>query len=219
MTSVELRAVLAGTVVLASMLSVELGISVALLELALGVVVANAFDLDPGTTVAGVYRPVREHRAHVPGRRQGGPDDFREGVRLHECPRAGRRLRRVAQGARLRAVTLRLGRGTPHRIGRRGQAPRVRRLPGEVEEVKREKDEFFAHVLAEAQRTADQRGVPVRTELVPGHAAEVITHYAAAHGDDLIVIGHRGHFLGDVLLGSTADRVAHHAQCPVMVVR
>jgi nucleotide-binding universal stress UspA family protein len=35
----------------------------------------------------------------------------------------------------------------------------------------------------------------------------------------LIVIGYRGHFLGDYLLGSTADRVAHHAHCPVMVVR
>jgi nucleotide-binding universal stress UspA family protein len=32
---------------------------------------------------------------------------------------------------------------------------------------------------------------------VPGHAAEVITHYAKAHSHDLIVVGHRGHFLGD----------------------
>jgi nucleotide-binding universal stress UspA family protein len=113
----------------------------------------------------------------------------------------------VSVGARLTALAV------------EGKLPAYAASLGEVEEVKREKDEFFAHVLAEAQRAADQRGVPLRTELVPGHAAEVITHYAAAHGHDLIVIGQRGHFLGDVLLGSTADRVAHHAQCPVMVVR
>ena len=100
-----------------------------------------------------------------------------------------------------------------------GKLPAYAASLGEVEEVRREKDAFFERVLADAQRQAEARGVGVRTELIPGHAAEAITHYAAAHGHDLIVIGHRGHFLGDVLLGSTADRVAHHAHCPVMVVR
>jgi nucleotide-binding universal stress UspA family protein len=74
-------------------------------------------------------------------------------------------------------------------------------------------------VLQQAEAQAVERGVDLTTELVPGHAAEVISHYARAHGHDLIVIGHRGHFLGDYLLGSTADRVAHHAHCPVIVVR
>lgn len=100
-----------------------------------------------------------------------------------------------------------------------GKLPAYAASLGEVDEVKREKDEFFSRVLAETREQAEARGVPVGTDLVPGHAAEVITHYARAHGHDLIVIGHRGHFLGDVLLGSTADRVAHHAHCPVMVVR
>jgi nucleotide-binding universal stress UspA family protein len=36
---------------------------------------------------------------------------------------------------------------------------------------------------------------------------------------DLVVVGHKGHFLEDYLLGSTADRVAHHAVCPVMIVK
>lgn len=49
MTPVELAAVLAATIVLASMLAVEIGISVALLELGLGVLLGNAFELDPNT--------------------------------------------------------------------------------------------------------------------------------------------------------------------------
>lgn len=100
-----------------------------------------------------------------------------------------------------------------------GKLPAYAASLGEVDEVKREKDEYFTGVLEAARTQAQQRGVSMRTELVPGHAAEVITNYARAHGCDLIVIGHRGHFLGDYLLGSTADRVAHHAHCPVMVVR
>jgi nucleotide-binding universal stress UspA family protein len=36
---------------------------------------------------------------------------------------------------------------------------------------------------------------------------------------DLVVVGHKGQFLEDYLLGSTADRVAHHAVCPVMIVK
>jgi nucleotide-binding universal stress UspA family protein len=100
-----------------------------------------------------------------------------------------------------------------------GKLPAYAATAGEVDEVKREKDAFFKRVLDEATKQASERGVELRTELVPGHAAEVITHYAEAHGHDLIVIGHRGHFLGDYLLGSTADRVSHHAHCPVIVVR
>lgn len=112
-----------------------------------------------------------------------------------------------ALGARLTALAV------------EGKLPAYAASLGEVDEVKREKDEFFSRVLADAKAAARERGMEVRTELVPGHAAEVITHYAAAHGHDLIVVGYRGHFMGDVLLGSTADRVAHHAHCPVMVVR
>jgi nucleotide-binding universal stress UspA family protein len=100
-----------------------------------------------------------------------------------------------------------------------GKLPAYAGSIGEVEEVKREKDTYFSGVLDDARAQAEERGVEIEADLVPGHAAEVITHYAKAHGHDLIVVGHRGHFLGDYLLGSTADRVAHHAHCPVMAVR
>jgi nucleotide-binding universal stress UspA family protein len=100
-----------------------------------------------------------------------------------------------------------------------GKLPAYAASRGEVDEVKAEKDQYFNRVLDRAKATAAASDVVIDTELIAGHAAEVITHYARAHGHDLIVIGHRGHFLGDYLLGSTADRVAHHAHCPVMVVR
>jgi nucleotide-binding universal stress UspA family protein len=112
-----------------------------------------------------------------------------------------------AVGARLTALAV------------EGKLPAYAASVGEVDDVKREKDDFFGDVLAAAAEQAAVRGVEASTYLVPGHAAEVITHYARAHGHDLIVLGHRGHFLGDYLLGSTADRVTHHAHCPVMVVR
>jgi nucleotide-binding universal stress UspA family protein len=112
-----------------------------------------------------------------------------------------------AVGARLTALAV------------EGKLPAYAASLGEVDDVKREKDDFFGDVLATAAEQAAARGVEASTDLVPGHAAEVITHYARAHGHDLIVLGHRGHFLGDYLLGSTADRVTHHAHCPVMVVR
>ena len=59
----------------------------------------------------------------------------------------------------------------------------------------------------------------VDVEVLPGHPPELIPRFAADGGYDLIVLGHRGHFVRDRLLGSTADRVAEHAPCPVMIVR
>ena len=99
-----------------------------------------------------------------------------------------------------------------------GRLPAYAASLGEVDEVKHEKDEFFKRVLANAEQTAAERGVNVRTDLVPGRSADVIVHYAAEHAHDLIVIAHHAHLLGDLLHGSTADRVAHHAPCPVMIV-
>ena len=127
----------------------------------------------------------------------------REGAKALDCAlslveRLGGRLTALAVEGKLPAYAASLGRG------RRGQAREGRVLQRVLEG-------------APERRPGARR--QLETDLVPGHAAEVITHYAKAHGHDLIVIGHRGHFLGDYLLGSTADRVAHHAHCPVIVVR
>jgi Kef-type K+ transport system membrane component KefB len=77
-SAVELAAILSAAVVLASMISVELGISVALIELALGIVLGNLFSLDPNASwlafVAGFASIVLTFLAGA----EVDPDDFRE---------------------------------------------------------------------------------------------------------------------------------------------
>jgi nucleotide-binding universal stress UspA family protein len=100
-----------------------------------------------------------------------------------------------------------------------GPLPAYAATIGEVEEVKREKDQFFDALAARARSEAERAGIELEVAVRPGHPAELISRFADAGGYDLIVLGHRGHFLRDHLLGSTADRVAEHAPCPVMIVR
>jgi nucleotide-binding universal stress UspA family protein len=110
-------------------------------------------------------------------------------------------------GARLRALAV------------EGRLPAYAATVGEVDEAKREKDEFFESLACSVEAFAEAQGVELEVEVRPGHAAELIVDYARAHDSDLIVLGHKGHFLQDFLLGSTADRVAHHAHCPVLIVK
>jgi Kef-type K+ transport system membrane component KefB len=76
--SVQLAAVLAAAVLLASVISIEIGLSVALVELALGVVFGNAFGLDPNSDwlvfVANFASVVLTFLAGA----EVDPDDFRE---------------------------------------------------------------------------------------------------------------------------------------------
>ena len=78
MDPIQLAAILAAAVVVASVLSVELGISVALLELALGVVLGNTLHLNPNTGwltfIAGFASIVLTFLAGA----EVDPDDFRE---------------------------------------------------------------------------------------------------------------------------------------------
>src|ERR1700688_1049610 len=78
MTVIQLAAILTGAALLASMVSVELGISVALVELALGVALGNTFSLDPNASwlvfIAGFASVVLTFLAGA----EVDPDDFRE---------------------------------------------------------------------------------------------------------------------------------------------
>ncbi len=78
MDAVQLAAVLAGAVVVASVVSVELGLSVALVELALGVVLGNSLGLDANADwlvlIANLASIVLTFLAGA----EVDPDDFRE---------------------------------------------------------------------------------------------------------------------------------------------
>src|SRR5438874_12538033 len=84
-----------------------------------------------------------------------------------------------------------------------GPLPAYAATIGEVEEVKREKDAFFGALALRVKTQGEAAGVDLAVEVRPGHAAELISRFATAGGFDLIVLGHRGHFLRDHLLGST----------------
>ncbi len=61
-------------------------------------------------------------------------------------------------------------------------------------------------------------GVPVETIVVEGPPASVLID--AAEGADMLVVGSRG--LGgfrELLLGSVSQQCAHHASCPVVIIR
>jgi Kef-type K+ transport system membrane component KefB len=78
MEPVQLAAILAGAVLVASMASIEIGISVALIELALGVVLGNVFSLDTNTSWLAFIATFASVVLTFLAGAEVDPDDFRE---------------------------------------------------------------------------------------------------------------------------------------------
>ena len=63
-------------------------------------------------------------------------------------------------------------------------------------------------------------GIPAEAVLLVGEPADEIVRLAGESGADLIAMSTHGHrFLGDLIYGSTARRVRHTVQVPVLLVR
>lgn len=74
-------------------------------------------------------------------------------------------------------------------------------------------------ILAEMEESLDLEGIDYETVEELGDPVTRILAVCEQHDADLLVIGRRGAGLAErVLLGSTADRLTHLAECPVLVV-
>jgi nucleotide-binding universal stress UspA family protein len=82
--------------------------------------------------------------------------------------------------------------------------------------LRRAAEDNLADATDEVRTIAKE--IDVSTEVVEGNAAGVLLE--AARDADLLVVGSRG--LGgfrELLLGSVSQHCAHHAGCPVVIVR
>ena len=75
-------------------------------------------------------------------------------------------------------------------------------------------------ILEQCKKIAARINVSIKTTSELGDPAKIIIKLAKSNDYDLIVMGSRGRgAFKELLLGSVTQKVAHHAKCPVMVVR
>jgi len=81
-------------------------------------------------------------------------------------------------------------------------------------------DEIAAKTLSDcvAEVVDPATRAPISTAVIEGHPAQVLLR--AAKGAELLVVGSRGHGgFASALLGSVSQQCAHHASCPLIIVR
>jgi nucleotide-binding universal stress UspA family protein len=118
--------------------------------------------------------------------------------------------------ARLRRASLRIVTAWHVPIGAYGTGGFVPAVSPSLRESIGEEAE---RVAEDAVRRAKDGGLEQVEHLVrEGQAAGILTK--AAKDADLLVVGSRGHggFVG-LLLGSVSQQCAHHAPCPIVIVR
>ena len=91
------------------------------------------------------------------------------------------------------------------------------------EELKLRDSEEMKEDRAYLERIAEDvssQGFPTRTRLAMGDPATQLIKVAQEERVDLIAMSTHGHrFINDLLRGSTADRVRHSVEVPVLMIR
>jgi nucleotide-binding universal stress UspA family protein len=78
----------------------------------------------------------------------------------------------------------------------------------------------FDKALLRARALAEDSHVDLRTHVLTGHPVHNVIKLATDLNADLIVVGASGHSaLYDRMIGSRAQKILHHATCPVLVVK
>ena len=136
-------------------------------------------------------------------------------------------LRWALEEARLRQTTLRAVwvfemplNVTPMAAPMGGGMPVYEPLgPETAEAIRNASAERLATLVAEVSEKVTGAGdVRVEQEVLEGHAAEALVR--ASQDEELLVVGSRGRGgLKGMLLGSVSQACAHHASCPIVIVR
>jgi nucleotide-binding universal stress UspA family protein len=137
------------------------------------------------------------------------------GIDNSEGAKAG--LRFALEEARLRKATLRAVHAWQFAyLGAPGMTGTLPRAGNEFEELRNAAEVALDSTLQEVAREAE--GVKIERRDVQGAPASVLLK--ESRDADLLVVGSRG--LGgfaQLLLGSVSQQCAHHAECPVVIVR
>jgi nucleotide-binding universal stress UspA family protein len=89
---------------------------------------------------------------------------------------------------------------------------------GEVDEERAVEEKQCVQWLAAAMASADERGIPLRTEIRAGHPAQELVRAVTAHRANLVVLGRSGHSaIWGRYIGTTAEKVARHVECSVLI--
>jgi nucleotide-binding universal stress UspA family protein len=126
-------------------------------------------------------------------------------------------LRFALEEARLREATLRVVHAWQYGyIGAAGLEGFLPPAGGELEDFRRGAEAALDATLKEV--VADQDDVAIERRVDQGAPAAVLVE--ESRGAELLVVGSRGHGgFAQLLLGSVSQQCAHHASCPVVIVR
>ena len=95
----------------------------------------------------------------------------------------------------------------------------VQKLGGEVQDYAKALKERAEEVVSHGRHQADAKGAEVEGVVIERHPAEALAELAKERGARMIVVGTHGESpLRGAIIGSTAHKLLHLSEVPVLVV-